>query len=746
MAVPVPVRRLFTYRVPDAWRDRVRPGCRVAVSFAGRKLVGYVTESAQTAPAGAKVKEIVAVLDPSPIFPRELLAFLRNAAAYYLHPLGEVLRSAAPALDTKSVRVLRGARFLDQKETLPGRSVARRRVLVVRRQPLQGDCPKLGAKQRRVFDLLGQRPEWSLPELREHVANVRAVVRALEAKGLVSSQERELVVDPYFAAPVPAERPVVPNAAQQRAISRLRSRLGGGPATFLLHGVTGSGKTEVYLQVIAGARALGLGVLMLVPEIALTPQLVGRFRARFGDGIAVLHSGLGQRQRADAWHSLHAARVGIAIGARSAVFAPVPKLGLVIVDEEHDASFKQEDGFRYHGRDMALLRSHRAGAVCVLGSATPSLESYYLSERGKFTLLELPERATAQPLPKVQIVDLGRNRSGPSGHPLLTGPLHRALESCLAQQGQAILFLNRRGFSPAVRCAACRRVMVCPACSVALTEHREQASLRCHYCDFGTPNTRCLACKHPQLLPLGAGTERLQAALSETFAPATVARLDRDTAQKGGLESVLRRLRRREIDILIGTQMVTKGHDMPGVTLVGIVLADQSLAFPDFRASERTFQLLAQVAGRSGRGERAGTVLLQTFQPQHLAVRLAAAHDFASFYRGELALRRELGYPPLTRLAAVRTDAGDEKRARAAADILAKLARAQQAVLTGAVRVLGPAPAPLQRLRGRYRYRLLLRASDRGLLRSVVVRLNARIEQGLTPARATIDIDPVSML
>jgi primosomal protein N' (replication factor Y) len=584
-----------------------------------------------------------------------------------------------------------------------------------------------------------------LEELRAELGDARAVVRSLTSKGLVEFEELEAVRDPFFRAPVARDLPPALNVAQAHALDAITAAIEGRTAgAFLLHGVTGSGKTEVYLRAIDRARNEGLGALLLVPEIALTPQLVARFRARFGDDIAVLHSGLTPRQRDDAWQLLRKGRVQVAIGARSALFAPIAELGLIIVDEEHDPSFKQDEGFRYHARDMALLRGKYANAVCVLGSATPSIESYHRATEGRIRLLSLPERATGATLPMVEIVDLKRHRRGPSGHPFLSGPIHAALSECLTSGHQAILFLNRRGFSPSVRCVACGAVASCPACSVALTEHRAQGLLRCHYCDFQKAfATACAECGAQDYQRLGVGTEQLEQALSESFPQATIARLDRDTASSDGVEPVLDRLRSGEIDVLVGTQMVTKGHDIAGVTLVGVVLADQSLAFPDFRASERTFQLLAQVAGRAGRAEKPGKVILQTFQPEHHAVRLAAQHDYERFFAVEIAERKEVGYPPFARLVSVRVHAGAEADARRATGVLAETARAHVAVREGAVQVLGPAPAPISRLRGRYHYRLLLKSADRKLLRQVAARLASRIDKGLPPAHATLDVDPL---
>ena len=746
VALPVPLRKLFTYAVPGKLRGALQPGSRVAVSFNRRKLAGFVVNGRDELPEGvARALPVAGLLESEPVFTSELLRFLDQAAKYYMHPLGEVLRAAAPALPAGSMRRLRKDGFLEAQENLPGQRVAHHRTWKITATGKNASAVRLGARQQKLMGLFADQDSVLLDELRGEVNDPRAVVRSLVDKGLVEFEEIDAIRDPFFRIPVRRDEPHAPTAAQQVAIDTVVAALAKrSVAAFLLHGVTGSGKTEVYLRAIDEVRKLGRGAILLVPEIALTPQLVGRFRARFGDDIAVLHSGLTARQREDAWQALRKGRVQVAIGARSALFAPVADLGLIVVDEEHDPSFKQDEGFRYHARDMALLRAHYAGAVCVLGSATPSVETYHRANRGLVGLLSLPTRATGASMPDVEIVDLRRHRIGPTGHPLLSGPLHDAIGRCLETGHQAIIFLNRRGFAPSSRCASCGVVAECPACSVALTEHRGQGALRCHYCDFHRAvAVPCAACGSTEYKRLGVGTEQLQKAVEEGFPKAHVARLDRDTASGEGVEELLDRLRSGEVDVLVGTQMVTKGHDIAGVTLVGVALADQSLAFPDFRASERTFQLLAQVAGRAGRADSPGEVILQTFQPDHPAVRLAAQHDYESFYAEEIRDREEVGYPPFARLVSVRVHAGAEDDARGATQLLADAARQHRSVKDGAVQVLGPAPAPLVRLRGRYHYRLLLKSPDRKLLRNVTAHLAARIDAGLPPAHATLDIDPL---
>nr|MBA3541868.1 primosomal protein N' [Deltaproteobacteria bacterium] len=515
---------------------------------------------------------------------------------------------------------------------------------------------------------------------------------------------------------------------------------------FLLHGVPGSGKTEVYLRVIAETLAAGRTALVLVPEISLTPQLAARFRARFGDRVAILHSGMSDQTRLGEWSRLHRGDATIAVGARSAVFAPLAKLGVIVVDEEHDGSFKQEEGVKYHARDVAVMRALRAGAVCVLGSATPSLESFAHSEQGNYRRLELTKRPTARPMPHVDIIDL--RMYIPDGEAMLSAPLRTAIGETLAAGDQSILFLNRRGFATFVLCKACGHAFRCPHCSVSLTYHRHSDRLSCHYCGFTqrVPEN-CPKCKTAGSIERkGLGTEKVAEAVAAAFPTARVARLDRDVASGAKVEVVLSRVGRREVDILVGTQMVTKGHDFPGVTLVGVLCADTGLDLPDFRASERTFQLLAQVAGRAGRGDRVGRVLIQTYRPETPAVVAAAAHDYLQFFVAESAARAEHAYPPHGRLIAVRIDGPDEHEVAGAAKLLAGLAEdmVRQRPDVSGVEVLGPVPAPLERLRGRTRWQIWLRGPDRHALRRV-----ARMVQGTEVAssvRVGLDVDPMSAL
>lgn len=746
VAVPVPLGQAFTYEVPEALSGDVRAGSRVLVPFGRRKILGVVLrDDADSDVPKDKLKALHAVVDAEPVLPSELLEFLLELARYYLAPIGEVMRLALPAVERSA------AERLDQQGLLEGTKLTAvgRLVQVASRTENSTSEASLRGQAQEVLAHLEAHGPTPVAELTARWGNARSAVKRLEAEGLVKVEQVEQSRDRFFAGEVARDEPPELNPAQRAALDSIVARLQGQQrGAFLLHGVTGSGKTEVYLRAVQRCLEQQRGAIVLVPEIALTPQLVGRFRARVGNEIAVLHSGLGDRDRHVMWKRLRQGDVRVAVGARSALFAPVPDLGLICVDEEHDGSFKQEEGVRYHARDMALLRAHRAGAVCVLGSATPSLSSHALTRAGRLELLELPERAHHQAvLPKVEIVDLRRVGPGPAGDRLLSLPLHRELERVVAAQEQAILFLNRRGFAPSLVCEACGHIAECPHCSVALTTHRTRgAVLQCHYCDYHVPSPRhCGACKSDRLVEEGAGTERIEALLAKSLPDARIARLDRDVA--GGLKSeqVLQRVRNHEVDILVGTQMVTKGHDLPQVTLVGVLNADAALGMPDFRAAERTFQLLVQVAGRAGRGDLPGTVMIQTRQPDHPAVRAAARHDVAAFVEQELADRRELGYPPYSRMAMVRIDARDEGVARNAAEQLRRIAEQSAGPGAGELRVIGPAPAPLARLRNRFRFQFALRAEQRKQLRGPLLAVLRRSGADRR-VRVAVDVDPESML
>jgi primosomal protein N' (replication factor Y) (superfamily II helicase) len=739
VAIPVPLGQAFSYVVPPELLPSVRRGARVLVEFGRRKELAVVLDLGSDAPdiAEAKLKSIRAIVDPEPVLEDELLGFLQELARYYIAPIGAVIELALPAVERSAAQALSGQQAFSAPAL--GRMVQSARAL-----PLAETAVKLSASARALLEHLREKGPGTLPDLSKNWPGARALVKRLEQLQLVTVSRVEAHPDPFFAH-VPRDVPPELTASQAAAVERLTATLDSrGKQAFLLDGVTASGKTEVYLRAVERALSLGRGAIVLVPEIALTPQLVTRFRARLGDRIAVLHSGLSDVQRHAMWRALRRAELRVAVGARSALFAPVRDLGLVCVDEEHDGSFKQEEGVRYHARDMALLRAHRAGAVCVLGSATPSLSSIALARSGRLEILKLPARARSTALlPQVEIVDLRVVGAGPGADRLLSLRLFRALEACLARREQAILFLNRRGFAPSLICGSCGQIVRCPNCSVSLTLHRARGeSLQCHYCDYlvEVPK-RCEKCGGAQLTEEGSGTERIEVTLQQQLPRARIARLDRDVAGGNKGERILDRVRAGEVDILVGTQMVTKGHDLPNVTLVGVLNADSALSMPDFRASERTFQLLVQVAGRAGRGDAPGRVLIQTRQPEHPAISFALRHDVPGFIEQEMRDREELRFPPFSRLALIRFDALDEAQALCECGRIASIARAAAAA---GVEVLGPSPAPLARLRNRFRFRFVLRAAERKPLREALL---AVARSGVhRNVRMAIDVDPVNML
>jgi len=517
---------------------------------------------------------------------------------------------------------------------------------------------------------------------------------------------------------------------------------------FLLWGVTGSGKTELYLRAADLCLKEGRQVLVLVPEISLTHQLVQEFRSRFGCGIAVLHSRLSRRERGEMWHAIHRSQVSIVLGARSALFAPCHRLGLIIVDEEHDGSYKQEEGFRYQARDLALMRGKAASGVVLLGSATPSLETLYNAQTGKIGWLTLPERVEGRPLPTVEVVDLRRQRK--RGHrEILSQPLQQAMEETLKRGEQIVLFLNRRGYATFLLCPDCGHVFKCPNCAVSLVHHLSPNALQCHYCGWRQPAPAvCPQCQGMEVMDLGVGTESLEEAVRARFPEARILRMDRDTtSSRGALGEMLKAWKKGEADILIGTQMVAKGHHIPNVTLVGVVLADISLNLPDFRSAERTFQLLVQVSGRAGRGERPGRVIIQTYSPQHPSILHCTTQDYLGFARHELENRREAGYPPFRRLVLFRLSGPREEEISSVARLLGEAGRRLCAGTRG-VTCLGPSPAPLARVKGRYRWQLLLKGESRGELHGVARTLLAwtRTRVSSRRVRITVDVDPQSFL
>ena len=808
VAVLAAIRNPLTYAVPESLD--VRPGQRVLIPLGTRRATGIVIEPVAQAAPGFKVREILGAVDPEPLISPELLTLGLWMAEYYVAPVGEVFRAMLPLrATTRRVRLLaltevgkkelerlesglleevRGGeeakflRYLAEQAGQPGgaavesiqrrfpgvstglitRAVAegwavsseqerdrgQREVFAVRLAgPLPEHLPRLSPVARRILDVLEQRGD---------VADHRELLKA--ARGALSHLKK-LSEAGVLALGEPGNHPehtdsekptgIELTPLQASVLSELTTLLDTRRFNaVLLHGVTASGKTEIYLRLIARCLEQGRSALMLVPEISLTPSMQSEFYARFGNQVAVLHSGLSETERHESWWRARRGGAKVVLGTRSAVFAPLANLGVVIVDEEHDSSYKQEETPRYHGRDGAVVRARLAQALVVLGSATPSLESYWNAREGKYRLLRLDERIPGRSLAAVEIVDMRQEFRETHTQVPISRRLKDEIDAQLQSGAQTMLLLNRRGYSWFLLCRSCGETHRCVNCSISLTYHRREHKLICHYCGYttGVPS-HCATCGSEYLHYVGEGTEKLEAKIAEFFPAARVARLDRDVAQRAGqFRKILADFRERKIDILVGTQLISKGHDFPGVTLVGVVSADQGLGMPDFRAAERTFQLLTQVAGRAGRGEAPGRVLVQTFYPEHYAIRLAADQNYEGFYSKELRFRRMMHYPPCAALANVVAQGPKLDQAAKVAGMIGQfLTRVERT--TKGLKVLGPSAAPLARIEGRFRIQFLLKAASRASLNDILRRLADHCEdKGIPPQSVMIDMDPVSVM
>ena len=809
VSLPVPLDQFFTYGMPETLRHRVQSGCRVLAPFGTRKLTGLVLRTHSEAEQGlpkSSTRDILRLLDEEPVLDEELLRLGKWIADYYCAPLGETLRAMTPlsgeirhgkvySLTQAGRDVARqlhlgpdqfgsegpdGAgsdaattvlRMLDKrplsaiylKQKIPNvaavlasflkKGFVEMEDVAADRDPLRAPAarlriefleraPKLPKAERELLSYLELHPgSHNVGDIESMFVKAGAAARSLARRRLV-----KLEVEPLAAARGPIRAPHALNRYQQSAFDAIHESLNHNQfQTFLLEGVTGSGKTEVYLKAIDAALALGRGALLLVPEIGLTPAVAGQFYQRFPGKVAILHSAFGDSERAREWRRIRSGEAAVVVATRSGVFAPVANLGLIIVDEEHDQSYKQQETPRYHGRDVAVVRARNAGAVVVLGSATPSLESRYNTECGKYRRLELPERIESRPMPQVEVIDMRQEFLETRKQATFSRALLNALTERLANGEQSMLLLNRRGFSSFVACRACGHRVECVNCSVTLTYHRRDRRMLCHYCNYSERiPERCPKCDSEYIQFLGLGSERVEAELHGAFPTARIARLDRDVVSgKRDYETILAAFRDRDYDILVGTQMIAKGHDIPNVTLVGIVSADVGLSLPDFRAAERTFQLLTQAAGRAGRGQTPGIVLIQTINPDHYAIRCAAAQDYQAFYAKEIEFRRLLTYPPYAALANVVVHGRDEREAVERSGALARLLDPAPE----GIRVLGPASAAMARLKNEYRYQMLLKAATRKLLNQTLndLRHFAAAEKW-NAASLIVDVDPISLL
>ena len=747
VALPAPLFRSFTYLVPEGVAWPVSVGSRVLGSFRNRPEIGICLGEVEP-PEGVTLKPITAVVDDSPTLPAPLIAMAQWISEWYASPIGLTLRSMLPTALTSAASPQPTAK-------------TKRVVRIVQDLPslLQREQLFASARQQRaVYDLLeAQGGAAPLDALLVQANCTAAVVTAMAKKGVVEVRQEVRPRDP-FADRAGVAPPPHPSVAQREAIAAI---LAGDPGqVFLLHGITGSGKTLVYIEVLrAVLQQPGRTAIVLVPEIALTSQTVDRFRGAFGDDVAVLHSGLSDGERLDAWQSLRRGERRIAVGARSALFAPLERVGVVIVDEEHESSYKQSETPRYHAREAAIVRARAEGALVVLGSATPSLESWERADRGQAVRLTLPDRAGGAQLPPVQVVDMRvATREALANRPphmpydpvlsVFSPMLLAALESRLTRGEQSLLLLNRRGYASFLQCHSCGDVQVCPHCSISLTYHRVPEALVCHYCQHQAEvPSACPACGAATMRQRGLGTQQVERFVAERFPEARIARMDVDTTSgKWAHTQILDRVGRGEVDILLGTQMIAKGLDFPNVTLVGVVDADTGLNLPDFRAAERTFQLLSQVAGRAGRGPKGGDVIVQTRMPESHAVRHALTHDFLGFVREELGARRMPAYPPFVSLANVVLSGTDQARTSTAA--LEAAHWVQQLVASKQLRdvlLVGPAPCPIDRIKDRWRWHFLLKSSKPALM-SRVARYVAERCPVEASVRLVVDRDPVSLL
>jgi primosomal protein N' (replication factor Y) len=740
VVIPSPLGQPLIYSVPEELQERIAPGMRVSTPLGKRIVTGVVLELLP-ATSLTHTRSISELLDNVAVLDGGLLLLIQWIAQYYLSTLGEVLAVILP----------------------PGlRRESQRRIVLLSEGTDTSDL-----LERQIIELLRQRKRGiDVNTLTQQVRakNLKLTLERLCNCGVIGirnrltgQRRRELAAVPQATAPTPVYQPAwALTPAQEAALKTIEARReSGGFEVFLLHGVTGSGKTEVYLRAMEHARQANRQSLILIPEISLTPQLIDRLSLRFPGRVGVLHSGLTASERWSQWWRIVRGEVDVVIGARSAVFAPLPKLGLIIVDEEHDPSYKQEEGLRYNGRDVAVVRGKLLGCPVILGSATPAVESYENSRQKRYHLLEMLERVQSRALPKIEIVDLRIQAHGvaatvPGAQRLISPQLARALCENYRNSRQSLIFLNRRGFANFLLCRLCGHILRCGHCSVTLTLHMRRHSLCCHHCNFRRPVPEaCPECGNLDLESIGSGTEQIEQALREIVPGARVARMDRDTTSKrGSQESLLRSWEKGEIDILVGTQMITKGHDVSGVTLVGALLADMSLNLPDFRAAERTFQLLSQVAGRSGRGKDAGRVIVQTYAPEHYTMRHLVQHDYRSFFEEEITFRRALNYPPFGRLVSLRIDGPKADEVEAKAKKLVHELRAKlnsKAIWREQIEVMGPAPAPIVKLRNRYRWQILLKGNQ-----STALLQFAGLARALLPRSASgrlhIDVDPYSML
>ncbi|HAP32567.1 MAG TPA: primosomal protein N' [Firmicutes bacterium] len=729
--------RPYQYSVPPHLREKVQPGCRVLVPFRSSKVSAIVVSLGQE--KGVHVlRDILAAPEPDPVLTPEMLQLSDWLAGYFYDRRIEAIRLCLPPLSQLEASSTAGAIFEDYVLPQVERSVLLAESLRLSKRAL---------RQSLLLGCLAQAVPEGLPwgELRRKTGASKDSLHALAGRGLVRlcSMPRERLP---LATPLRDSETLLFTREQAEVWQEISSSLAGQRCPILLHGITGSGKTEIYYHTAAAVLNQGKTALILVPEIALTPQLIAAFRGRFTGCFALLHSSLSPGERSDQWWRVKKGEAQVVLGARSAVFAPLENIGLIVLDEEHEHTYRQGDGPRYHARDVARWRAEYHGAQLLLGSATPSLETYQEARKGRIKLLELKERVGGRPLPAVQVVDM-RQEFQRGNRKIFSRLLIRAIQETLFRKEQLILFLNRRGFAGFQLCRSCGYVMQCPSCSVSLTYHTDPEHLQCHFCGYRClPEASCPGCSSIYLRHFGLGTQRVEKAVRQIFPQANILRMDSDaTKVKDAHRKIWEAFQQGDASVLIGTQMIAKGLDFPNVTLVGVIAADITLNLPDFRAGERTFQLLTQVAGRAGRGDKKGEVIIQTYNPEHYSIRKAAAHNYDAFMQEELRRREDLAYPPFGELLLFTCSALVESTAAAGA--LELRSRLEQRVsLEEGEEILGPAPAPLKKIRDYYRFHLLLKGKSlekkSGMIRIIVWELRAKLKD----TRITVDFNPLMML
>jgi primosomal protein N' (replication factor Y) len=798
VALNIPADKVFTYEVPANLQKEIEIGKRVFVPFGRRKRTGFIIKIVSSCDL-KNIKSIAEILDDEPLFSSSDLDFYQWIANYFIYPLGKTLAELIPSGSEKkdflwitpldlpagiSVSIaqekiltllqqyphgislhnlaeesgLKNISAIVQNLHMSGLlqiEEKNKKHLTVRSEKIVSLVDKniagtkLTGRQELLVEFLQKNGSMSIGNLVKKANTSSTVVNNLHLKGIIKFTASEVIRKASLKSEISrAAEKITLNHEQKLVLKEISQNLGKNIFTpVLLHGVTGSGKTEVYLNAIENVLSAGGSAIYLVPEIALTPQLIFRIAGRFDEqNIAVLHSGISESIRYDQWRQIKRGKINLVIGARSALFAPLPNLKLIIVDEEHDASYKQDERLCYHARDLAVLKAKQSAATVILGSATPGVRTYFNAQTKKYRYLELKKRVNNKPLPKVEIVDMKAQKEKLGKAPILSDALISAIEETLSRKEQILLFLNKRGFDTFLVCADCGYNFRCPNCAVSLKNHVAENIIKCHYCDYTRKALPlCPSCKGSRVLSYGVGTQKLEKEIELLFPSARVQRMDSDTtARKGAQEKILGALEKKEIDILIGTQMITKGHDFPFITLVGVISADTSLNIPDFRSAERTFQMLTQVAGRGGRGETPGRVIIQTFNPDHYALRHAQNHDYKSFYAEEIDFRKDLQYPPFGRIISLRLSSIMKDALIEEAHLLGKLARKLSARHGNIAEIVGPAESPLAKIRGRFRWQMLIKGQDINVLHQIAQELINKHKN--SNVKITADVDPENFM